>query len=99
MFYAAGGTGAVHQIDGIVRKEHLKTSARVLEEVGHKWVLKMGSGPQTKSMFRSGHLKVLISFLWNIYGQIWKGVKDKPGRSVRKNGPQFIPFKGKTTKY
>ena len=45
--FAAGGTGALHQIDGIMReendvdilKQHLKTSVRKLK-LGHKWVFK-----------------------------------------------------------
>ena len=46
--FAAGGTGALHKIDGIMRKEHyveilkqhLKTSRRKLK-LGRKWVFQM----------------------------------------------------------
>ena len=50
---AAGGTGALHKIDGIIReenyvdilKQHLKTSVRKLK-LGRKWVFQMDNGPQ-----------------------------------------------------
>ena len=46
--FAAGGTGALHKIDGIMRqendvailKQHLKTSVSKLK-LGHKWVFQM----------------------------------------------------------
>ena len=46
--FAAGGTGALHKIDGIMRlenyvailKQHLKTSVRKLKH-GRKWVFQM----------------------------------------------------------
>ena len=46
--FAAGGNGALHKIDGIMRKEeyvdilkqHLKTSVRKLK-LGRKWVFQM----------------------------------------------------------
>lgn len=51
--FAAGGTGALHKIDGIMRKEHyvdilkqhLKTSARKLK-LGRKWVFQMDNDPK-----------------------------------------------------
>ena len=46
--FAAGGTGALHKIDGIMKqenyvdilKQHLKTSVRKLK-LGRKWVFQM----------------------------------------------------------
>ncbi|KAI4873237.1 hypothetical protein NFI96_022814 [Prochilodus magdalenae] len=51
--FAAGGTGALHKIDGIMRKEHyveilkqhLKTSARKLK-LGRKWIFQMDNDPK-----------------------------------------------------
>jgi hypothetical protein len=50
--FAAGGTGALHKIDDIMRnvklcgyiKQHLKTSVRKLK-LGHKWVFQMDNDP------------------------------------------------------
>ena len=52
-FFAAGGTGALHKIDGIRRKEnyfdilkqHLKTSVRKLK-LGRKWVFQKNHDPK-----------------------------------------------------
>ena len=54
--FAAGGTGALHKIDGIMReenyvdilKQHLKTSVRKLK-LGRKWVLQMDNDPKHTS--------------------------------------------------
>ncbi|KAI4873356.1 hypothetical protein NFI96_015959, partial [Prochilodus magdalenae] len=51
--FAAGGTGALHKIDGIMRKEHyveilkqhLKASARKLK-LGRKWIFQMDNDPK-----------------------------------------------------
>ena len=51
--FAAGGTGALHKIDGIIReendvdilKQHLKTSVRKLK-LGRKWVFQMDNDPK-----------------------------------------------------
>ena len=51
--FAAGGTGALHKIDGIMRqangvdilKQHLKTSVRKLK-LGCKWVFQMDNDPK-----------------------------------------------------
>jgi hypothetical protein len=51
--FAAEGTGALHKIDGIARKEnnveilkkHLKISVRKLE-LGRKWVFQMNNDPK-----------------------------------------------------
>jgi hypothetical protein len=51
--FFAGGTGALHKIDEIMReenyvdilKQHLKTSVRKLKP-GHKWVFQMDNDPQ-----------------------------------------------------
>ena len=52
-FLEAGGTGALHKIDGIMRqenyvdilKQHLKTSVRKLK-IGRIWVLQMDKDPK-----------------------------------------------------
>ena len=54
--FAAGGTGALHKIDGITRqenyldilKQNLKTSVRNLN-LGHKWVFQMDNDPKHTS--------------------------------------------------
>ncbi|KAL2099419.1 hypothetical protein ACEWY4_005899 [Coilia grayii] len=54
--FAAGGTGALHKIDGIMKKEqyveilkqHLKASARKLK-LGRKWVFQMDNDPKHTS--------------------------------------------------
>ena len=53
--FAAGGTGALHKIDGITReknvdilKQHLKTSVRKLK-LGRKWVFQMDNDPKHTS--------------------------------------------------
>ena len=51
--FAAGGTGALHKIDGSVRKgnyvdtlkQHLKTSVKKLK-LGRKWVFQMDNDPK-----------------------------------------------------
>ena len=56
--FAAGGTGALHKIDGIMRREndvdilkqHLKTTVRKLK-LGHKWVFQMDNDPKHASEF------------------------------------------------
>ena len=62
--FAAGGTGALHKIDGIMRKEsnvdilkqHLKTSVRKLK-LGHKWVFQMDNNPKHTSKVVAKWLK------------------------------------------
>ena len=86
--FAAGGTGALHKIDGIMRqenyvdilKQHFKTSVKAWSQMG----LPNGQGPQakllqnslrtTKSRYWSGHHKALTSILSKICGQNWKSV-------------------------
>ena len=54
--FAAGSTGALHKIDGIMRmenyvdklKQHLKTSVRKLKR-GRKWVFQMDNNPKHTS--------------------------------------------------
>ena len=54
--FAAGGTGVLHKIDGIMReenyvdilKQHLKTSVKKLK-LGHKWVFQMDNDPKQTS--------------------------------------------------
>jgi hypothetical protein len=59
----AGGTGALHKIDGITREEnyvdilqHLKTSVRKLK-LGRKWVFQMDNDPKNTSKVVSKWLK------------------------------------------
>ena len=62
--FAAGGTGALHKIDGIMRKEnyvdilkqHLKTSARKLK-LGRKWLFQMDNDPKHTSKVVAKWLK------------------------------------------
>ena len=54
--FAAGGTGALHKIDGTMRqenyvdilKQHLKTYVRKLK-LGYKWVFQMDNDPKHTS--------------------------------------------------
>ena len=62
--FAAEGTGALHKIDGIMRKEHfvdilkqhLKTAARKLK-LGRKWVFQMDTDPKHTSKLVTKWLK------------------------------------------
>ena len=62
--FAAGGTGALHKIDGIMRvencvdilKQHLKTSVRKLK-LGRKWVFQMDNDPKHTSKVVTKWLK------------------------------------------
>ena len=62
--FDAGGTGALHKIDGIMRgenyvnilKQHLKTSVRKLK-LGRKWVLQMDNDPKHTSKVVAKWLK------------------------------------------
>ena len=62
--FAAGGTGALHKIDGIMRKEnyvdilkqHLKASVRKLK-LGHKRVFQMNNDPKHTSKVVAKWLK------------------------------------------
>jgi hypothetical protein len=62
--FAAGGTGALHKIDGMMRKEnyvdilkqHLKTSVGKLK-IGHKWVFQMDNDPKHTSKVVARWLK------------------------------------------
>uniref|UniRef100_A0AAZ3RCA0 Transposase n=1 Tax=Oncorhynchus tshawytscha TaxID=74940 RepID=A0AAZ3RCA0_ONCTS len=82
--FAAGGPGALHKIDVIMRrgnyvdilKQHLKTSVRKLK-LGCRWVYQMDNDPKlwqnglrtTTSRYWSGHHKALSSILLKICGQ------------------------------
>jgi hypothetical protein len=60
--FAAGGTGALHKIDGSMReekyvdisKQHLKTSVR---KFGRKWVFQMDNDPKHTSKVVAKWLK------------------------------------------
>jgi hypothetical protein len=80
--FAAGGTGALHKIDGIMKEEnyvdilrqHLKTSVRKVK-LGLKWVFQVDNDPKhtskvvAKSRYWSCHHKALTSSYRNICGQ------------------------------
>ena len=96
--FAAGGTGALHKIDGIMKqdnymdklKQHLKTSSIL-------WKLWQNGVRTTKSRYWSGHHKALTSILQAVCWQNWKSVCEQGGlqtwlsytSSVRRNGPKF----------
>ena len=83
--FAAGGTGALHKIDGIMSMEHyvdiLKQSQDISQEAWSQWVFQMDNDPKhaykvvanglrtTKSRYWSGHHKALTPILENICGQ------------------------------
>ena len=62
--FAAGGTGTLHKIDGIMRKgnyvdilkEHLKMSVRKLK-LGRKWIFQMDNDPKHTSKLLAKWLK------------------------------------------
>ena len=62
--FAAGGTGALHKIDGImtkgnyvdILKQHLKTSVRKLK-LGRKWVFQLDNDPKHTSKVVATWLK------------------------------------------
>ena len=62
--FAAGGTGALHKIDSIMRqgnyveklKKHLKTSVRKLK-LGRKWTFQMDNDPKHTSKVVAKWLK------------------------------------------
>ena len=62
--FAAGETGALHKIDGIMRsendvdklKQHLKISVRKLK-LGRKWVFQMDNDPKHTSKVVAKRLK------------------------------------------
>ncbi|CDQ68634.1 unnamed protein product [Oncorhynchus mykiss] len=68
--FAAGGTGALHKIDGIMRmendvdilKQHLKTSVRKLK-LGRKWVFQMNNDPKHTSKVVAKWLKDKVKVL------------------------------------
>uniref|UniRef100_A0AAZ3S676 Tc1-like transposase DDE domain-containing protein n=1 Tax=Oncorhynchus tshawytscha TaxID=74940 RepID=A0AAZ3S676_ONCTS len=65
--FAAGGTGALHKMHGIIRKkndvdiltQHLKTSVRKLK-LGHKWVFQIDNDPKHTSKVVAKWLKVKV---------------------------------------
>ena len=62
--FAAGGTGALHKLDGLMReekyvdilKQHLKTSVRKLK-LGHKWFFQIDNDPKHTSKVEAKWLK------------------------------------------
>jgi uncharacterized FlgJ-related protein len=88
--FAEGGTGALHKIDGIIRKEnyvdilkqHLKTSVRKLK-LGRKWVFQMDKDPKHTSNE-------------NLWAELKKRVQVRrpTNLTVRRNGPKFTQLIG-----
>ena len=77
--FVAGGTGALHKIDGITReanyvdilKQHLKTSVLKFN-LGHKWVFQMDNDSKHTSKVVAKWLednKALTSILYTISRQ------------------------------
>ena len=70
--FAAEGTGALHKIDGTMKKEndvdilkqHLKTSVRKLK-LGCKWVFQMDNDPKHTSKVVAKWLKETKSRYWS----------------------------------
>ena len=70
--FAAGGTGALHKIDGImmkgnyvaILKQHLKTSVRMLK-LGGKWVFQMDIDPKHTSKVVQNGLRTTKSRYWS----------------------------------
>ena len=68
--FAAGGTGAFHKIDGIMRqgnyvdilKQHLKRPVRKLK-FGRKWVFQMDNDPKHTSKIVAKGQQVLVEVL------------------------------------
>ena len=69
--FAAGGTGALHKINGIMRKEndvdilkqHIKTSVRKLK-LGCQWVFQMDNDPKHTKLWQTG-LRTTKSRYWS----------------------------------
>ena len=72
--FAAGGTGALHKIDGTmseendvdILKQHLKTSVRKLK-LGHKWVFQMDNDPSILPKLWQNGLRTTKSRYWSGY--------------------------------
>ena len=70
--FAAGGTGALHKIDGIKRKynyvdilkQNFKTSVRKLK-FGHKWVFQIDNDPKHTSKVMAKWLRTTKSRYWS----------------------------------
>ena len=83
--FAAGGTGALHKIDDIMRevkyvdilKQHLKTSVRKLK-LGRKWVFQMDNYP--KHTF-----KVVAKWLKHNKSKVLEGPSQSPDLNPKEN--------------
>ncbi|CDQ60928.1 unnamed protein product [Oncorhynchus mykiss] len=83
--FAAGGTGALHKIDGIMReenyvdilKQHLKTSDRKLK-LGRKWVFQMDNDAKHTS-------KVVAKWLKDNKVKVLEWPSQSPGLNSKEN--------------
>jgi hypothetical protein len=72
--FTAGGTGALHKIDSIMRKDnyvdilkqHLKTSVRELK-LGRKWVFHMDNDPKHTSKVVANGFRTTESRYWSVH--------------------------------
>ena len=80
---AAGGTGALHKIDGIIReenyvdilKQHLKTSVRKLK-LGRKWVFQMDNDSSILSKLWQNGLRTTKSRYWSGHHKALNPIED-----------------------
>ena len=81
--FAAGETGALHKIDGIMRqencvdilKQHLKTSVRKLK-LGRKWVFQKDNELDTGASPPTPHILVRTSLCCSVKGVVHRVVRD-----------------------
>ena len=88
--FTAGGTGALHKIDAIMRHQnyvdiltqHLKTSIKKLE-LGHKWVFQMDNDPKHPS-------KVVAKWLKDNKGKVLEWPSQSPDLNSIENTEKLV---------